>query len=359
MTTDETLTLLAGANPVREADLPAPGTAEAQALRERIVRAPAERPFSRGVRLGWVAAGLAAVALAAVVTLPRALPGDELGPSPAAAAVLERAAVAATAYSREREGRYAYSKAETLYSATTADNPPYTLLFREVRETWVAADGSGRMRTVRVRDPIFPGPRDRERWLASGGWRPPGGTREQPLRMHPRDAAELAQRPPADLDRQELDRLMNAPAHLPIDPDRLEPFVRAYAEMLAGTDTQTVEGAMFNQLADLLEEVQGSAELRAATYRVLARLDGIELVGPARDPAGRPGTAIDAPVGSADDLRRRVVIDPATGNLLAQQTVVVRRVPWLDAEPGGVVSQVVYLETGWVDGLRERPSKSR
>jgi hypothetical protein len=114
-----------------------------------------------------------------------------------------------------------------------------------------------------------------------------------------------------------------------------------------------------------------SAELRAAAYRVLARIDGVELGGRRRDAAGRLGTAISAPAGYGGPNRntadpadstpnteesRRLIIDPRTGNVLAEETVLTKRVAWIDGDPGDVTGSITILEQGWVETLDQRPT---
>jgi hypothetical protein len=114
---------------------------------------------------------------------------------------------------------------------------------------------------------------------------------------------------------------------------------------------------MFNQLTELAGESWGLAELRAAAYRVLARLPGVEFAGEVRDPIGRHGVALVAPVGYTDDIRSRLIIDPHSGGVLATETVLEHRGDWIGAAPGEVVGQVVYVASGWVDQLGRRPSQ--
>jgi hypothetical protein len=40
---------------------------------------------------------------------------------------------------------------------------------------------------------------------------------------------------------------------------------------------------------------------------------------------------------------------------LAEQTVIERRVEWIDAAPGDVIGEIVYLQHGWVASAEERP----
>lgn len=362
MTSNDVLALLARENPVREEDIPA-----AQALKLRILASDSSKdaaPIEEEARATrrprrWVVAGTTAAALTtlAIVTLPGALTEERLGASPAAAAVLERAAEAATAYTGPATGRYAYTKAETLYAAISTDDPPFTLLIPSVRETWVADDGAGRVVETR-KEPIFLGPRDRERWQAAGAWQPPRLEIDRLVDAHRPVPADLLERDPEDLTLEEIDRLINAVPQLPADPARLVRIIRAYSEQ----KDLPVEAQMFNQVSSLLHSPYASAELRAAAYRVLAGIEGVELEGQRRDSTGRLGVAISAPAGYGgrggglnEDARRRLIIDPATGNVLAEETVLMRPVAWLDGKPGDITGSITILEQGWVDSLEQRP----
>jgi hypothetical protein len=370
---DQTLALVSRANPVHEEELPGAASVHAQTLKERILLTEQNAPDVRlrpRRRLLVAATTAAAVALAAVVTLPRALPNEHLGASPAAAAVLERAAVAATRRADVAAGRYAYTKAKTLYGGTNTDDPPFTVLYPTVRESWVAADGSGRVVEVEGK-PFFLGPRDRERWQASGGRLGDRERIERRVRARAPVPADVLAADPEDLDLAQLDQLLNAGVpQLPTDPDRLERLIRAYAEK----KDPPVEAAMFNEVSGLLHSPFASGELRAALYRVLAGIEGVELVGQRRNADGRVGTAISAPAGygGSNDrtpdpqdstlntqLRRYLIIDPRTGNVLAEETVLTRRVDWIDGKPGDVVGSIVILEQGWVDSLEQRDEQPR
>jgi hypothetical protein len=347
----DVLGLLADQDPVDPCELPGPESAFGERLKDRILRseAPAPRPRRR-----WTAVVVAAAAAAglAVVALPHAFRGHELGASPAAAALNRAAEAAVSSSASTPAGRYAYSRARTLWSATSADDPPYTVLISRTVETWLAADGSGLVREGPGKL-VFPGPRDRARWLAAGAPAPAGRGGDQRYRPHAPQLAALAQRNPDDLDAAQLDALMNAPAALPTDPVRLERLVRAYAK----TKDPPLASMMFNQLTELAGESWGSAELRAAAYRALAHVDGVELAGEARDPLGRRGVGLVAPVGYTDEIRSRLIVDPHSGDVLTTETVLARRADWIDAAPGDVIGQVVYVDSGWVDELGRRPSQ--
>lgn len=111
---------------------------------------------------------------------------------------------------------------------------------------------------------------------------------------------------------------------------------------------------LFEQATNLIS-LPVPAGVRAAAYRVLASIPGIEDLGPVTDHAGRSGVALalsghtQCPLGSlADEL----VVDPQTDSLLAVQQVLVT--PSADARaagltPGTVVDYTTYLDIGWSD----------
>jgi hypothetical protein len=355
MTEDRLLLLLAAADPARGAELPLTD-AEACGLRERIVSAPT-RSRARAPRARPWLVGAIVVAAVGAVALPRAFEHASVGVSPAAAAVLERAAAATARAAHVAQGRYAYTRTRSIVSMTDTDDPPFTALLPAVQESWVAGDGSGRVRTVRGR-PFFPSERDRRRWLAHGSpplGVAPGSVSIERVRPTRAEAAPLAKRDPATLDARELDLLLNSPTVLPTDPNALERLLRAYAL----TKEPPAEAMMFNQLEDLLTNPYGSGALRAAAYRVLARMKGVELRGPTRDPIGRRGTAIDFPAGYTDAIRYRLVIDPASGVVLAEETLLGLPNQDVAGKPGQILGQVVYVASGWVDRIGSRPAGAR
>ncbi|MCW2912340.1 MAG: hypothetical protein JWN52_408 [Actinomycetia bacterium] len=85
---------------------------------------------------------------------------------------------------------------------------------------------------------------------------------------------------------------------------------------------------------------------RAALYRVLAKQPGVRLGGRATDQTGRPGMAVDLPSGKGGPTIR-LIIDPATGQLFAQESYEQRAT-------GTPVLSIVYLSTGWVNKLGAR-----
>lgn len=290
-------------------------------------------------RVFLVAAVLSVVALAAV--LPATLlPDARIGASPAAAETLEQLAGVAGAQPASPGGRYLYTKARTLYSATESSADPFAVLLPSVRESWIAPDGSGRIRETPAK-PVFLSERDRERWAQTGGWLDARAPTDQ--RSGPRDN-------------------LRAEGNLPTEPDELEATLRAKAERENPTpaDGYTLTGELLEQIRSLLHSPAASSELRAALYRVMGQLDGVELVGSVTDPMGRQGVAISGPAfyGDGDTARRQLIFDPKTSAVLADQTILRKPVDWIHATPPLVIEEIVYVDSGWVNSLEERPDHS-
>jgi hypothetical protein len=107
-------------------------------------------------------------------------------------------------------------------------------------------------------------------------------------------------------------------------PQRVEALLRHYAlrARCRYSRCSSVNQLMWAEAVMLLQDPV-SAPVRAATFKVMAALPGVRLIGPMTDPLGRPGYAIAG--GSQDpnaDPRnfnptRVVLIDPRSGSLLA------------------------------------------
>lgn len=327
---------LARSNPMPDHTQTAPDTE----LLRTILATPLEpiRPPRRRPRARFLLAAGATAAVAAV-TVASLLPGERLGASPAAAQALERLATVSAAQPPLPPDRWAYTRARTLYGGTNTDESPYTVLIPSVRESWISADGPARV-VETPGQPVFLNDRDRARWVASGGRTEEGRTTDRRFRaLPPYYAADVG---------------------LPTEPDRLEAELRRLAETEnpPPEDGYSIEGEMRDRISGLLHSPATSADLRAALYRVLARLPDVELVGDVRDPLGREGLGLKSPGGygdAAEPTSRLLIVEPTTGEILAEQTIIERRVEWIDADPGDVIGEIVYLEQGWTDSIEERP----
>jgi hypothetical protein len=120
---------------------------------------------------------------------------------------------------------------------------------------------------------------------------------------------------------------------LPTSPAALEQAIeQRYADGKPDT-------TLFVAVTELLEESQ-TPSFRAALYRVVELLPGIENLGPMTDQLGRHGTA----VGFTDSgTRYELIFNPATSAVLEARSVQMVR-----AQPVGATGYVVFVASGVV-----------
>lgn len=229
-----------------------------------------------------------------------------------------------------------YPEDRSTYLSTYAGAAPFSALVSSTRETWTNRDGDGEYveRPGRAR---FPGPRDRRRWQAAGRPRltAPVPVEKSSIRNSLSFAnervtyAELAAKPTGG--RAMYEELKRAAHGAGPSPDE----------------------EVFVTVGDLLRTGPVPPRIRAALYRALAYVKGIRLVGPVRDPLGRPGLAVE--IDGSDNARHQLIFDPDTSSLLAEQDVLTRRVPYLDAVAGTVIGARVVVRSAAVDAPGRRP----
>jgi hypothetical protein len=249
--------------------------------------------FRRPARFGRLAiASCLAVAIIAIAAVIPSIGGDggRLGTASASAAVvLEHAARALELqpWRPLQPGEYDYIRSAANYpSSGPAGRKPF-----EIDEAWIAGDGSGRLlqRASSGTDVI---PFGSPKRVHIGG---PGSGEREPWAW-------------AGLDYQQL-------IDLPTDPAVLQRWVQ---QRTASYGQQPPTEEAFTMVGDLLRDAPAPPKLRAAMFRVVARLPGVKLVGPARDELGRQGVAVGLSIGtSRDDL----IFNPDTGALLAERRV--------------------------------------
>jgi hypothetical protein len=111
----------------------------------------------------------------------------------------------------------------------------------------------------------------------------------------------------------------------------------------------SLERAKVEAVAELLGANPAPPILRAALYDVVSKLPGLELEGARVDPFGRRGVGLAVADASAKTI---LVVDPASARVLGLETVILRRLPYVDARPGTVISEHWYLESRVVPGFR-------
>ena len=381
--------LVASRDPIDSARLhdPAIGDSSRRVRDELLVELACElssRPrVPRDRRQRWVGTGrwrMAAVAGLAVAALVGGLAmvgslltgGGHDGPldvpAASAAVVLDRAAQAAMRSTSVVAGRgqYGFVKVETgtvlgLGSAVGPQAPSWSVWVRlsQVKTDWYGADGSGRERVVRTSTSFLTG-RDRAIALAHGM------TLAKLTVTSPRviDGAFASRGAPSVglLPYWQIGRLPTQPATLRRALDRLilasdgGPGRASLRRQL-----QADPAGLFGPISQFLF-LPTSPQLRAALFRVLAHLPGVQLLGHQRDRLGRSGIAVAITHGAPDRVREELLFDPATSNLLQTQTVLLHtssasRGPSMPA--GTVVEYADFLTRGVVDSITQLPGGPR
>jgi hypothetical protein len=292
------------------------------ALRSAVVAETGRKrrfPLRSRVRELAIGGCVMAVFLAVVVLVDG---GGDLGGAPASAAVvLERAAGALQRmpWSPLNAGEYYYIRSAANYpSSGSASTRPF-----ETDEAWIASDGSGRLvqRAATGTDVIPFGVRQQ---------RSSGPPQQQPWRW-------------AGLDYRQL-------IHLPTEPSALLRWVQARAPNYG---QQPPRKEAFTMVGDLLREAPLPPELRAAMFRVVARLPGVQLVGQTRDELGRVGVAVGLAVGT---VREDLIFQPATGTLLGERTISLGVKS--GAPPGTTLGWNVIEVEGVVHSDHQRPARA-
>lgn len=135
-------------------------------------------------------------------------------------------------------------------------------------------------------------------------------------------------------------------AELPRDPAQL------YARLQADApDNGRGNAELLVYAADALRTGLVPADLRAALYRTLTRLDGVDLVDQAANLDGRVGTAIGIDDGR---FRQDIIIDPVTGTFIGEREVLTGD---YDNAPEGTTFSHTAVITAVVDTIGAIPTK--
>jgi hypothetical protein len=197
-------------------------------------------------------------------------------------------------------------------------------------EQWAAPDGSGRVRTVHLQHgDEFVGPRE-----------PAARVRVSDERFGPGDLGEASN-----------EGCLPPTRELPADPDRL---AKIFSESRGQCAREApLNAKSFQFAASVLMQAGSSRQLRAALYRVVARIDGVELIGDARDPLGRLGTAAALDLDySGRPERYELFFDPETSQPLAFTEKLREPQDWID---GLLLEYRVLVASGHVTSTKSRP----
>ncbi|WP_022889050.1 CU044_5270 family protein [Agromyces italicus] len=268
-------------------------------------------------RRGWGFGTLGgAVAVSAVATLVMAdvvgLAGWRGGATPAAAAVLEEAALAAIEVSDPVVGPGQYLKIETtaVYGSTTQldGQAPLSWLTIADDQLFVPADRSDEWVWVREHSRPYEAFSDEGRRLAEESYQGTimeFGSEPERLRAtggnfysYPSEVAEL-----------QLDEL-------PRDPHRLLNHI--YRVTLGAGPSPDGEALVY--IADRLRSGAVPADLRGAFYQAAALIPGVEIIEDQATLNGRTGVAIGR-TESSNQTRQELIIDADTGLFIGERQI--------------------------------------
>lgn len=199
---------------------------------------------------------------------------------------------------------------------------PYALLTPLGREIWIGTDSSGRIRE-RYDRPIFLGERDRAAWQAN------------PYVEAPSDRCFER----GGLAYEDLTRY-------PQDDEALRSMLTAAASQ---GPAQRYSALDYLDLArGILWETVPPPSLSRAVLGALRGQPGIEISSDAKDRTGRPGIAF-----SADDgvIRRTLILESQSGELLGEELTQLTPLAAVDARPPVVMGYMTYLESRMVTTL--------
>ena len=134
-------------------------------------------------------------------------------------------------------------------------------------------------------------------------------------------------------------------AALPRDPDQL--YARLHEDTAGRGRDESLEMVVY--VADILRSGLVPADLRAALYRVLAKVPNLQITDEVANLDGKKGTAFGV---SAKGLRHDVIIDPATGQFIGEREI---------AEAGhnnippGTVMEYTSVTTAIVNSMGTKP----
>ncbi|MFI7059017.1 CU044_5270 family protein [Streptosporangium canum] len=124
-------------------------------------------------------------------------------------------------------------------------------------------------------------------------------------------------------------------------------------------DPRSLEAALQEPCMEIVFDLPASPAVRASAYRILATMPWMKSLGKMKDPLGRTGEAFGYQVapdfGRKNALEVALVIDPATGLLLARTTTTT--VELTGGRTSKTTSFTAYQQTGWTDAKPSLPAK--
>jgi len=310
-------TMLTRAAPSRYALLDGPDSLAAARMRERIISEPPTVKRRRYVARGLTAAAIAGAAVIVAVAVVPGSPGSLGHPDSAAAAVLGQAAATASrqpATPAAGPGQYEYVKTIQEQENATGTGTKAKVKWQpciavQTIQYWVAPDGSGRMSASGEPSCGFP----TSETFAKG---------------------------------QSDDSVYPDAASLPTDPAALEQIIEQKYE-----GGKSDVGATF-QFAGTFLQSGAPPKVRAAIYRMIESLPGVQFLGSMTDKLGRHGIAVGYTEYGVRDI---LIFNPATSAILEREGVAVDpaaipTAPGIQSfKTGQVINYTIYVRSAVVN----------
>lgn len=326
-------TMITEAAPARHVSIDGPDSPAAVSLYRRITAQPTAAAPARRRRRFAIATALtgtalagasAAVALAIILGSPGRAPGLPRHSETAAAAVLARAAQTAARQPPAAvagPGRYVYVETiEGQRNSGTASRPASSGICVQTVQVWAAQDGSGREVASAPTGPCSDG-------VIPSQTFPKG--QQVDLTVYPRAA------------------------DLPRNPAALERFI---ARHFSGGHQDPA--AAFEFGGTFLQS-GAPPKVRAALYRMIENLPGIESLGPMTDKLGRHGIGVGLIQYGVRDV---LIFDPATSAVLEREGIAVNP-SHIPVPPGSrrfrvneVINYTAYRASGVTNSITTVPS---
>ncbi|MFG1960588.1 CU044_5270 family protein [Nonomuraea sp. NPDC049028] len=310
-------------------DVPPADPARTMGIRAQLMGRPPRRRLPGWSRVTLAAAAVTLVLVGGFVVVPR-LGGGEVQTA-ATSNVPPVLAAAADRLAAQPPGTGAWWRRETLQveRIRTKANPSFTVEQRVTQVLWVNREGEDQLEQGDVTSTLLT-PADEQAWKDAGS----------PPLCVPKGKCAVATLFWPSADPESLKPV----TRLPIDAEALK------AELLtrrSAGDGQTEAWWLWATAKWLLFETQSTPGTRAALYRMLAGLPGVQVTDKVSDVEGRAGVALlfEHP----DGYQQQIIIDRGSGDLLAAQTVLLRP-NGEDGRPDGrPLESWVIKKQGWTD----------
>jgi hypothetical protein len=270
-----------------------------------------------------VAAAMIGVVLASVLIVPGRFGNQTAGQPDSAPAALELAARHVLA-AKQGSGKYRrLTREHSLQLEVGPATRPYRMSWIVTDDEWqTTAAPHVAVASLDGRTPTPVTEADRQAWIADGSpttFPSPPGTMVYMEILSSVGMVQIRGSVTPDIQAAWMQSFHGNEGELPTDPVKLKAWLAADRNGQSA-DHDMDDFDLFGVAEAILTETPVRPAVRAATYRMLADLPGVSLVGPVTDQHGRPGIGISfiehlfAPGAWRED---RIIIDERTGGVLA------------------------------------------